>query len=136
MQKTLSTKKGFTLIEIVIALAIAALIIVIVLLGVTGAQRSQRNDGRRALADKSRAAITDARANLGVNGGTPTVAQVAAAVPDKRGPVDSGAGLIAYTYQSSALSCSATSAPTAIRIEFAPDKASVCLEGGATYNSQ
>lgn len=36
-------KKGFTLIEIVIVLAIAALIMVIVFLGVQGAQRSQRD---------------------------------------------------------------------------------------------
>lgn len=52
MQKA---KKGFTLIEIVIVLAIAALIMVIVFLAVQGAQRSRRdtqrkNDANRVLA--------------------------------------------------------------------------------------
>ncbi len=51
----LSPKKGFTLIEIVIVLAIAALIMVIVFLAVAGAQRSQRdttlkNNAARVLA--------------------------------------------------------------------------------------
>lgn len=50
-----SPQKGFTLIEIVIVLAIAALIMVIVFLAVAGAQRSQRdtstrNDAARVLA--------------------------------------------------------------------------------------
>lgn len=43
----LTKKKGFTLIEIVIVLAIAALILIIVFLAVTGAQRSRRDEQRR-----------------------------------------------------------------------------------------
>lgn len=43
----LSERKGFTLIEIVIVLAIAALIMVIVFLAVQGAQRSRRDTQRR-----------------------------------------------------------------------------------------
>lgn len=43
----LAKKKGFTLIEVVIVLAIAALILIIVFLAVTGAQRSRRDEQRR-----------------------------------------------------------------------------------------
>ena len=48
----LTKKKGFTLIEIVIVLAIAALILIIVFLGVTGAQRSRRDAQRKTDLDK------------------------------------------------------------------------------------
>lgn len=43
----LSERKGFTLIEIVIVLAIAALIMVIVFLAIQGAQRARRDTQRR-----------------------------------------------------------------------------------------
>ncbi|MBP9827270.1 type II secretion system protein [Candidatus Saccharibacteria bacterium] len=58
-------KRGFTLIEIVIVLAIAALILVVVFIAVQGAQRSQRNDSRRALASRVSSAINDFKANTG-----------------------------------------------------------------------
>ena len=48
--------KGFTLIEIVIVLAIAALIMVIVFLAVAGAQRSQRDTALRNAAARTLAA--------------------------------------------------------------------------------
>jgi len=51
-------KKGFTLIEIVIVLAIAALILVIVFLAVGGAQRSQRDQASQDAAAKTVAAFT------------------------------------------------------------------------------
>lgn len=49
---THKAKKGFTLIEIVIVLAIAALILVVVFFAVQGAQRNQRNDARKNLASR------------------------------------------------------------------------------------
>ena len=56
-------KKGFTLIEIVIVLAIAALIMVVVFFAVTGAQRGQRNDARQQLASRTLAAMATVRGN-------------------------------------------------------------------------
>ena len=47
------SNKGFTLIEIVIVLAIAALIMVIVFLAVQGAQRSQRDTATKNNATKN-----------------------------------------------------------------------------------
>lgn len=55
--------KGFTLIEIVIVLAIAALIMVVVFFAVTGAQRGQRNDARQQLAARTLSAMATARGN-------------------------------------------------------------------------
>lgn len=60
-------KKGFTLIEIVIVLAIAALIMVVVFFAVTGAQRGQRNDARQQLAARVLSGMATARGN---NNGT------------------------------------------------------------------
>ncbi len=51
-------KKGFTLIEIVIVLAIAALILAIVFLAVGGAQRSQRDQASKDAAGKVVAAFS------------------------------------------------------------------------------
>jgi prepilin-type N-terminal cleavage/methylation domain-containing protein len=42
-----SKQKGFTLIEIVIVMAIAALMILVVFQGITGAQKSQRDSTRK-----------------------------------------------------------------------------------------
>lgn len=140
MQDKLSTKKGFTLIEIVIALAIAALIIVIVLLAVQGAQRSQRNDGRRAAVNKTRAAITDARGNNG--GADPTAAQVVAAVPTAEINVQ-GVGQMSVDATAGAWDakgCAGTTATTNLNIKVkigagssSADQATGCLEGGAVY---
>lgn len=47
MLNKLKDKKGFTLIEIVLVLAIAGLILVIVFLAVSGAQRSRRDSQRK-----------------------------------------------------------------------------------------
>lgn len=45
--KAISSKRGFTLIEIVLVLAIAGLIMIVVFLAVTGAQRSRRDTQRK-----------------------------------------------------------------------------------------
>lgn len=51
-------RKGFTLIEVVIVLAIAALIMVVVFLGVSGAQKAQRDSANKSAASKVVAAYT------------------------------------------------------------------------------
>ena len=52
-------KKGFTIIEVMIVLAIAALILLVVFLAVPALQRSQRNNARKADASRVAAAIVD-----------------------------------------------------------------------------
>lgn len=59
----LTNKKGFTLIEVVIVLAIAALIMVIVFLAVQGAQRSQRDNKLKADAGRVLAAAEQYASN-------------------------------------------------------------------------
>ncbi len=76
-------KKGFTLIEIVIVLAIAALILVIVFLAVGGAQRSQRDNASQDAAGKVVAAFSN---YLGDNNGVATIGtaiDTAAGAPPK-----------------------------------------------------
>jgi prepilin-type N-terminal cleavage/methylation domain-containing protein len=46
--KTLSNKKGFTLIEVVLVLAIAGLIMLIVFLALSGAQKGRRDTARKS----------------------------------------------------------------------------------------
>ena len=60
------SKKGFTLIEIVIVLAIAALIMVIVFLAVAGAQRAQRDNTNKSAAGQ---ALSQAEQYLANNSG-------------------------------------------------------------------
>lgn len=63
----LRTKKGFTLIEVVIVLAIAALILIIVFLAVAGAQRGRRDEANAQAAGRLVAAMEQYASN---NGGT------------------------------------------------------------------
>jgi len=73
MKKSPAKKSGFTLIEIVIVLAIAALIMVIVFVAVQGAQKSRRDTERRATASRVLASLTNcASDNSGTIGGTVT----------------------------------------------------------------
>jgi prepilin-type N-terminal cleavage/methylation domain-containing protein len=58
MQAERSNSKGFTIIEVMIVLAIAGLIILIVLLAVPALQRSQRNTSRKSDATRIAAAVT------------------------------------------------------------------------------
>lgn len=74
MKPTPQKQNGFTLIEIVIVLAIAALIMVIVFLAVQGAQRSRRdtqrkNDANRIVALANNAAATSNGNYPGAAGG-------------------------------------------------------------------
>lgn len=74
-------KKGFTLIEIVIVLAIAALIMVVVFLAVQGAQRAQRDNFRKDVVNRAAAAVQAYKGNN--NGNNPTApANIANYVPN------------------------------------------------------
>ncbi len=60
LEKLLKRKsKGFTLIEIVLVLAIAGLILVIVFLAVTGAQKAQRDNARKDYVNRLAAEVVE-----------------------------------------------------------------------------
>ena len=63
MIKPLNNKKGFTLIEIVLVLAIAALIMVIVFVALQGAQRSRRDTARKNDAGRLLAGVESCASN-------------------------------------------------------------------------
>lgn len=74
MKTKLNNQKGFTIIEVLIVLAIAGLILLIVLLAVPALQRSQRNTSRKADVGRIGSAATEFVANQ--NGTLPTAASV------------------------------------------------------------
>jgi prepilin-type N-terminal cleavage/methylation domain-containing protein len=74
LKKLRSKSAGFTLVEVVIVLAIAGLIMVIVFLAVNGAQRGRRDTQRKTDASRYLAAAEQFAANN--NGAYPTAAQV------------------------------------------------------------
>jgi prepilin-type N-terminal cleavage/methylation domain-containing protein len=121
-------KKGFTLIEIVIVLAIAALIMVVVFFAVQGAQRSQRNQTRKDAANRVKAAMVTARGNN--NGGTVTDAVLATYVPaTERALGSTTIGIsTAVVY---AAGCDQNSNNVAVQWG-TTDTASICLETGNT----
>ncbi len=95
----LSPKKGFTLIEIVIVLAIAALIMVIVFIAVQGAQRSQRDTATKDTAARLLAAANVYASNSGgtfPNNAT-EIAKLTAATPAGYGVVLPSGATIAYS---------------------------------------
>lgn len=63
MKKLQKNQKGFTIIEVLIVLAIAGLIMVIVFLAVPALQRNSRNTQRTADASKIAAAVAQCMAN-------------------------------------------------------------------------
>lgn len=65
MFERLKASKGFTLIEVVIVIAIGALIILVILQAVSSAQRSQRDSTRRQEAGQIAAALEQYAANNG-----------------------------------------------------------------------
>ena len=65
-----SDEKGFTIIEVLIVLAIAGLIMVVVFLAVPNLQKSQRNNGRKTDANNALSALSDYISNNG--GALPT----------------------------------------------------------------
>jgi prepilin-type N-terminal cleavage/methylation domain-containing protein len=67
-----NAKAGFTIIEVLIVLAIAGLILIVVFLAVPAVQRSQRNQTRKTDAKALMAATTEFASN---NGGVPPASQ-------------------------------------------------------------
>ena len=73
LQKIRKQAEGFTIIEVLIVLAIAGLILLIVFLAVPALQRNQRNTARNSEAARISAAVTECLANR--NGTTTTCGQ-------------------------------------------------------------
>jgi prepilin-type N-terminal cleavage/methylation domain-containing protein len=63
MKLKLKDQKGFTIIEVLIVLAIAGLIMLIVFLAVPALQRNQRNNARNADASRWAAAVSECLSN-------------------------------------------------------------------------
>ncbi len=83
--------EGFTIIEVLIVLAIAGLILLIVFLAVPALQRSNRNTGRRS--EAARLASASANFTTNNNGATPSVAADITAVITDAGTLQQFSGL-------------------------------------------
>lgn len=125
---SLKNRKGFTLIEIVIVLAIAALILVIVFLAVNGAQVARRNDGRKDVTNRALAGFTAWQSNH--NGTNPTTLQLQAQIPAAERTV-SGIGAIDVQV-GAAPSCTGAGGTVAIVTAGTPTVARICLENDST----
>lgn len=128
-------QKGFTLIEIVIVMAIAALMILVVFQGVTGAQKSQRDSTRKQEAGRIQSMLeTYASNNNGIYPSAAAVGTNGAALANlesnSAAPIASGAN---SKYANAA--CPTPVAPSTFNIVYTPAAnnrsytLSVCLEG-------
>lgn len=106
MSNLIKKDKGFTLIEIVLVLAIAGLLLVIVFLAVSGAQKSRRDTQRKQDVSRVAAALESYASNY--SGGYPTNVDFAnaAATGTSFGPYRTGITTTpdggAYTYSNAA----------------------------------
>jgi len=66
------SQKGFTIIEVIIVLAIAGLILAVVFLAIPGLQRSQRNNARKQEASRISSAVIEFGSNTGTAGSLPS----------------------------------------------------------------
>lgn len=138
--KNQSLRKGFTLIEVVIVLAIAALIMVVVFLAVQGAQRGQRDNTRKDIANRTLSAVTAFKGN---NSGTPpTTAAHMTDLANNYMRATNGtltAQGMTFTWQTGALGACPQTAPGTggpVRVQSgASDTVSVCLEAAAAAYS-
>lgn len=131
MKQTNLMKKGFTLVEVVIVLAIAALIMVVVFFAVTGAQRSQRNQTRKDVANRVKAAMVTARGNT--NG----AALGTGSTLDGYVPAAERGQITTITVATAApTTCAAAGTNTVTAVFGTPDIAYACLEGGVLYQTQ
>lgn len=118
-------KKGFTLIEIVIVLAIAALIMVVVFFAVQGAQRSQRNTTRKDVTNRVKSAMVTARGNN--NGAAVTDAILQDYIP----PGERLLGAATIGISTGAVYAASCTVDNTVHVQWAtPDTASICLETG------
>ncbi len=132
---TLTKQRGFTLIEIVIVMAIAALMILVVFQGVTGAQKSQRDSTRKQEAGRIQSMLeTYASNNNGVYPSSAAVGTNGAALTNLESnsvaPLASGASA---KYSNAACPSPVTSSTFSIVYTPASNNRSytlsVCLEG-------
>jgi prepilin-type N-terminal cleavage/methylation domain-containing protein len=109
MSKQLTRKQqGFTIIEVMIVLAIAALILLAVFLAIPNLQRSSRNSGRKADAGRIGTSATNFRANN--NGLSPATAGDATTILTDAGTLSQYTLTGAGAASSPATACAAGSA--------------------------
>ena len=130
-------KRGFTLIEIVIVLAIAALIMVVVFLAVQGAQRSQRDQFRKDTANRVLSAAVSFKGNS--SGVAPANASALAQyINGGSGTTVTGGG-ITLTLDTATAAPASCAAPGTNNITYAvvsgKDQAFACLEVGTLYTA-
>lgn len=112
MSKLLNKDKGFTLIEIVLVLAIAGLLLVIIFIAVQGANRARRDSQRKNDAARMLAAIESCVGNNnGVYANCTTQAQVITANYFSGNAPDGSAYTIGATAANNAFVINRTSCP-------------------------
>ena len=130
-------KKGFTLIEIVIVLAIAALIMVVVFLAVQGAQRGQRDQARKDYASQGLAKIQEFAGNNGGNASTITVANFQAYMGNRTINGQAPTITIPATPPANNAACTSTPPAEVVQITGAAistgNQVAVCLEANVFY---
>jgi prepilin-type N-terminal cleavage/methylation domain-containing protein len=113
LQKLKEKQQGFTIIEVLIVLAIAGLIMVVVFLAIPNLQKSQRNNSRKTDANNLLSAFSDYLSN---NGGSPYASNCTDATPCpfmsswKPGYFTTPAN-VSYTYNASPAAFTAPTAP-------------------------
>lgn len=129
MSKLLKKSEGFTLIEIVLVLAIAGLILVIVFLAVAGAQRARRDTGRKDAVNRA-----DAEFGKLVSDGAITAASTAAQAATALGNAIPANALPDRVTGFAAGACP-TASTTTIAVATVGTSGTVCihLEDGADY---
>jgi len=119
-----NNEKGFTIIEVMIVLAIAGLIILIVFLAVPALQRSSRNTSRRTDASRLSSAANNFVTNN--NGQVPVTAANATAIINDAGT------LAQYSSFTGAGAASGTTPTTCTATSLTANKVTIC--GGAAIN--
>ena len=120
MSNLIKREKGFTLIEIVLVLAIAGLLLVIVFLALQGAQKNRRDTARKTAAGQILAAMESCASNGANNGQYPNCTGASIATYFT-GTDPSG---VAYSAQAAG-----TAGNTLTKGQYVADSPSVC--GGA-----
>lgn len=125
--------KGFTLIEVVIVLAIAGLIFVIIFLAVSSAQRARRDNARQDAANRLMAAAEQSASNN--NGAYPANGWNGAGFFNNTGNPDAGGGAWVFNAVTPAVgtlvfdtgtTCAGAASARVARVR-------TLLEGGAIY---
>ncbi|HEX7260063.1 MAG TPA: type II secretion system protein [Candidatus Saccharimonadia bacterium] len=137
--KQLTDKKGFTLIEIVIVLAIAALILVAIFIAVQGAQASRRDAERRSAAGAIGALVEESAGNHkgsypAQTGGATSTTFVTAVEGRTQKP--NGGDFAPITVASTTLACPATLARDAVTVQTTANRTwlvAVGLESGDVF---